>query len=255
MQVQPPVQPPVVELKAKNGFSNEPVQLSVVAQNLSGTLDDIKMYVTGIPTNTSFSKGTVLNNNTLLLNGEDLGEMNMTTSYEGEIKLKFHTIQHFALVNVSSISELRIQSYPKVEQIDIHLNGCFSEEGTDRPVALLNSSVVFGNKLLDSPGSSRLVIPNIIVLLVPSWITPYGTQGGTTVHEYRIEANVQNGALEMNSRYEPFNVSVHVRIEPEGLPSSEFSKNIAIVQPCIGGNVFDIPYTKTSHICINFKTQ
>lgn len=212
---------------------NEPIELTVSARNLSGSLEDIDIYVNNFPNVTNFSRGMFVNASTLFIHNSDYGKMNMTTSYEGEFYLTVIAVQRFELVNVSTGAKLQIKVYPKLKDIEFFLNGCFAEDRSGSAVAVINSSIVFGNKLLDHPSRANLRVPYDVLLTVPSWVQPFDTT--VNAKEYEIGKDVVNGMLKLNGRYEPINITVSVYIRPEGFPEQLFSDRVEIVKPCIGG--------------------
>lgn len=229
----PPPQLPVLEIEASNGFPNEPIELTVSAWNLSGSLEDIDLYVKNFPNATHFSRGIFVNASTLFIQNSDYGKINMTTTYEGEISLTIIAVQRFELGNVSIGDRLQIKVYPKLKDIEINLEGCFAEDRNGSAVAVINSTIVFGNKLLDDPRRASFRVLYDVLLTVPSWVQPFDTTDNAK--EYEIGKDVVNGMLKLIGRYQPMNITVSVYIRPDGFPEQLFAERAEILEPCIGG--------------------
>ncbi|XP_053392990.1 uncharacterized protein LOC128555229 [Mercenaria mercenaria] len=228
----PPPEPPLLELKSKAGFTNEPVELTISARNLSGCLDEIQIFLSGMPDGTSFSKGIVQNDSTILLLSTDFGQLNMTTNSTGEHSLKILVTQFTNGTNFTRSGELQIMIYPKIENASFEFDGCFSEDSKGEIVARLNSSVILSSEQQTFLNNESTSIPHSVTLTVPTWARPLETFKSGSV--YRIEDTVKGYFLKLNGRFEPFNVTVDVKIEPDGVPSAAYSKQFEVSRFCYG---------------------
>ncbi|XP_060589875.1 uncharacterized protein LOC132745057 [Ruditapes philippinarum] len=229
----PPPEPPLLELKSEAGFTNEPIELTISARNLSGSLEDIEIFVSGMTNGTTFSKGRVENDSSVLLSSSDFGLIHITTGNPGEQTLRIKVIQQTKENNFTRIGELPVMVYPEVTNISIEFEGCFTKDHAEQVVVTLNSSVdILTSEEQSIIQNKSTLIPYTVSLALPSWVRPLETFESDNV--YRIEETVTGYVLKLIGRFEPFMITYHVKIEPDGVPSLVFSKTFQISSFCHG---------------------
>ncbi|XP_053399792.1 uncharacterized protein LOC128557108 [Mercenaria mercenaria] len=124
----PPPEPPVLELaSAAVGYVNVPIELTISARNLSGSLEEIEIFVTGFQNDTVFSKGSLLESGELHLTYRDFGRLEMTTQVLGHLNLDITVVQTSSDWNFTRSGIMSIKVYKNLTTVDIQLQGCFFE--------------------------------------------------------------------------------------------------------------------------------
>jgi hypothetical protein len=243
----------LLELKSEAGFTNEPIELTISARNLSGSLEDIEIFVSGMTNGTTFSKGRVENDSSVLLSSSDFGLIHITTGNPGEQTLRIKVIQQTKENNFTRIGELPVMVYPEVTNISIEFEGCFTKDHADEVVVTLNSSVdILTSEEQSITQNKSTHIPYTVSLALPSWVRPLETFESDNV--YRIEETVTGYVLKLIGRFEPFMITYHVKIEPDGVPSLVFSKTFQISSFCHGGMFYHYMWEPFStQVCFIFK--
>ncbi|WAR12069.1 hypothetical protein MAR_026249, partial [Mya arenaria] len=83
----PPLEPPSLSLRGSSGFVDEPLQITVDAKNISGSLEQLQISVSGFPSDAFFEDGLQNIDGVLCLNSSQFGTLNITFKQPGEINL------------------------------------------------------------------------------------------------------------------------------------------------------------------------
>ncbi|KAL4240890.1 hypothetical protein ACF0H5_001672 [Mactra antiquata] len=215
-----PSEPPVLAILAVSGFVDKPIELQISATNMSGHFEDINIIISGIPNATTFSKGTLETDGTLILDSSEFGLVTMTTSFEGQVTLSVRAEQFSSDINATRLGDLVFNVYDQ-PKVNIELNGCFFNDSNNSLRVKLNSSVSI-------VGNSSLFTHNV-QLIVPSWVSPLGESN--TEHTYNIKDTVKNYILSVNMVHE-FNVTIIVNIQYPGTSNTQLSQQRMILSYC-----------------------
>ncbi|KAL4240889.1 hypothetical protein ACF0H5_001671 [Mactra antiquata] len=215
-----PSEPPVLAISAVSGFVDKPIELRISAINVSGLFEDINIIISGIPNATTFSKGTLKTDGTLILDSSEFGLVTMTTSFVGHVTLNVRAEQFSPDINATRLGDLVFNVYDQ-PNVNIELNGCFFNNSNNSLRVKLNSSVSI-------VGNSSLFTHNV-QLIAPSWVSPLGESN--TEHTYNVKDTVKNYILSVNMVHE-FNVSIIVNIQYPGIPTQQFSQQRMILSYC-----------------------
>lgn len=230
----PPPEPPLIELKSEPGFANVPIELTISAKNLSGSLEDIQIFLSGIKNGTTFSKGTIQNDSSVVLSSSEFGLINMTAKSFGEQVLKIYIIQVTNKMNFTRMAEMSVTVYPEVKNVSFMFEGCFTNDNAKEIVVSINSSVfvLTSDEKVDMENKS-MPIPHVTSITLPSWARPLDSFQSDSV--YRIEDTVTDYVVRINGHFEPFMITYDVKIEPDGVPSLVFTKSFEVSTFCNGG--------------------
>ncbi|XP_053399758.1 uncharacterized protein LOC128557104 [Mercenaria mercenaria] len=229
----PPPEPPVLELTSTDvGYVNVPIELTISARNLSGSLEEIEIFITGFQNDTVFSKGILLASGELHLTYKDFGRLDMTTQIFGNLNLNITVVQTSTDWSFTRSGIMSIKVYKNPTTVDIQLQGCFFEYN-DTFAALLNSSVVFEDRNETGPDNSSHIAPHSVLLNLPPGVDPLTEEKLGENMAYKIDDMLVNSVLLVHTSPEPFTLSVDVHIDQSGFPLPTYSRKLEITQFCV----------------------
>ncbi|XP_052774203.1 uncharacterized protein LOC128212867 isoform X2 [Mya arenaria] len=229
----PPVEPPVLEVRSTPGYAREPIELQISARNISGVFEDLSIIISDIPPNTLFSKGVLKGDGNLYIDASKFGYINMTTDQYGEIDLKITVMQTIIDQNLSRSTVLRLLIHPYFETVSVQFTACLAEDKNNS--VMFSSSVSFvGISNTEITQNISFTLPHVVSLMLPTWVHPLERYNKDSV--YQIDTKVALGHLQITRPYKPFNTSVIVRVQPDGVPLKEFVFEFQVGSECSEGS-------------------
>ncbi|XP_052815880.1 uncharacterized protein LOC128242674 isoform X2 [Mya arenaria] len=133
----PPLEPPSLSLRGSSGFVNEPLQITVDAKNISGSLEQLHIAVSGFPSETLFEDGLQNIDGVLCLNSSQFGTLNITFKRAGEINLNVTVLQ--SDINMTRFGQMTVLIYPTISA-NLAFEGCLNAAERDTAIIAFNIS-------------------------------------------------------------------------------------------------------------------
>lgn len=228
----PPAEPPVLELRSTNGTVNEAIELTIAARNVSGTLDQLSITISGFPNDTKLSRGTVQADGSVFLASTEFGNINMSTSVAGIHTVIVTVTQDFGNnAVITRTGKLIVTVKPKPPSIHVDMFGCYS--GSNNFVLYSWSLSVEKVPGVSGNESNTNAAVQDVYMLLPSWVHMTDTKSADDM--YKLNTSMTQGTLELTKTFEPFNLTILIQVDEAVYDKATIQYLFVINQICDEG--------------------
>ena len=233
----PPLEPPVLELRSNNGTVGEPVEVFVSARNISGSIAQLTISLSGFPMDTIFSKGTTQDDGSIALTESEFGKLGLTFSKAGIYNLVIIVTQDSGNGSIISRS-INMTIIVDETDVSVDFHVCYSEsrQSIEYSWSITVKDIVSNGETSFNQSYVNTIVKNV-TLILPSWLC--GLQSFTENCVYELNASMQQGQINVSRTLdissESLNATITVILDEDLYEESMFNFQFLVDTSCDEG--------------------